>query len=352
MTTDCVGGVWTYTLELARGLHAAGAEVVVAVMGGELAADQREELDGAPVVWDARPYRLEWMADPEADLEAAGAWLLELAGEHRPDVVHVNQFNFGALAWPCPVVVVAHSDVVTWWRAVHGKDPDASWEVYRRRVAAGLSAADLVIAPTTAMLGELRDAYDFSTPSAVVPNGRTMEAATPAAGEPIIAAVGRVWDEAKNLVAAARAAEGLPWPLLVAGAGAGAGGAQFLGRLSADEVAALLGRAAVFVEPARYEPFGLAALEAGLMGCALVLGDIPSLREVWADAATFVAPGDNSAIREALRSLLADPQLLRERQNASRQRAATFTVERMVRAYTQAYGQLLPAPADDALAAS
>ncbi len=31
--------------------------------------------------------------------------------------------------------------------------------------------------------------------------------------------------------------------------------------------------------PARYEPFGLSVLEAALSGCALVLGDIPSLRE-------------------------------------------------------------------------
>ena len=52
-----------------------------------------------------------------------------------------------------------------------------------------------------------------------------------------------------------------------------------------------MGRAAIYALPARYEPFGLSILEAALSGCALVIGDIPSLREIWADAALFV-PSD------------------------------------------------------------
>ena len=55
-------------------------------------------------------------------------------------------------------------------------------------------------------------------------------------------------------------------------------------------------RASIYALPARYEPFGLSALEAALSGCALVLGDIPSLREVWGDAALFVAPDDTDAL--------------------------------------------------------
>ena len=64
-----------------------------------------------------------------------------------------------------------------------------------------------------------------------------------------------------------------------------------LGRLSAGELADWYARAAIYALPARYEPFGLSALEAALSGCALVLGDIPSLREIWGDAALFVPPG-------------------------------------------------------------
>ena len=59
-----------------------------------------------------------------------------------------------------------------------------------------------------------------------------------------------------------------------------------------------LRRATIFALPARYEPFGLSALEAGLAGCALVLGDIP-MREVWHDAAMFVPPEQPAALENA-----------------------------------------------------
>ncbi len=75
-------------------------------------------------------------------------------------------------------------------------------------------------------------------------------------------------------------------------------------------MAGWLGRASIFALPARYEPFGLLPLEAALSGCALVLGDIPSLREVWGDAAWFVPPDDRDALTAAIGSLIASPRLL------------------------------------------
>ena len=55
--------------------------------------------------------------------------------------------------------------------------------------------------------------------------------------------------------------------------------------------------AAIYALPARYEPFRLEVLEAAAPGCALVLGDIASLRELWDGAALFVAPDDDRALR-------------------------------------------------------
>lgn len=338
MTSDCVGGVWTYALDLARELTRTGHDVILAVMGRALADDQREALDAAGLhAWDARPYALEWMPEAEDGLAAAGPWLAGLAEEHAPDVVHLNQFDVGVSQWPCPAVVVAHSDVVTWWRAVHGTDPPPAWDAYRERVAAGLAAADLVVAPTAAMLDDLRAAYDVPTPATVVPNGRSL-ALPDAPKQPQIAAVARVWDEAKNVGAAVRAAQDLAWPLVVAGEDAAGEAAD--GRRSPADVAALLAASSIFVAPARYEPFGLAALEAGVAGCALVLGDIPSLREVWGDAATFVDPDDEPALRSALQSLIDNPQLLRERQAAAAARATGFDVASMAAAYVELYRQV------------
>ena len=65
------------------------------------------------------------------------------------------------------------------------------------------------------------------------------------------------------------------------------------GRLTPPQMARVVSRApSIYALPARYEPFGLSVLEAALSGCALVLGDIPSLREIWDGAALFVDPDD------------------------------------------------------------
>src|SRR5690606_25328269 len=93
MSADTVGGVWNYTLELARGLIEAGDEVVAAAMGGRLSADQRQAVAAIPglTVHDSA-LRLEWMASPWTDLERAAGWLLALADTVEPDVVHLNHY--------------------------------------------------------------------------------------------------------------------------------------------------------------------------------------------------------------------------------------------------------------------
>src|SRR6185369_6695620 len=106
---------------------------------------------------------------------------------------------------------------------------------------------------------------------------------------------------------------GFPGPVRVAGSDRDPDGSQpsfsnveLLGWLEPQEVGRAMERAAIFAHPARYEPFGLAPVEAALRGCALVLGDIPSLREVWGDAALFVDPTDDDALAGALRELAQD----------------------------------------------
>ena len=95
-----------------------------------------------------------------------------------------------------------------------------------------------------------------------------------------------------------------------------------------------MGRAAVFAAPARYEPFGLGILEAGLAACALVLGDIPSLREVWGDAATYA--GDDDALVAGIRDALDDPS----RGQAARERALTYSPARTACGYLEQYAAL------------
>jgi glycogen synthase len=94
------------------------------------------------------------------------------------------------------------------------------------------------------------------------------------------------------------------------------------------------------VHPAVYEPFGLAPLEAALAGAALVLSDIPSLREVWNDAAIYVPPRDPSALADAVNSLIRQPQRRAACADAARHRAACYTAQRMARSYYGVYAGL------------
>jgi glycogen synthase len=349
MSTDCVGGVWTYALDLAKALRAHGVEVHLATMGAALSPEQRRDAQAIEnVVLHESTYRLEWMADPWDDVRRAGEWLLELEHEIRADVVHLNGYAHGALPFRAPVVVVAHSCVLSWWEAVKGEPAPASWNRYRREVTAGIHDADLVVAPTRAMLDAAVKHYGPLPQTRVIPNGRDPSIYWQGRKDNFILTAGRVWDEAKNIAALREIADDLPWPVCVAGeetspdgASADAGGLMPLGKLHPRALAGWFARADVYCLPALYEPFGLSALEAALSGCALVLGDIPSLREVWGDAATYVDPHDPVSIGERLIELIESPAERLTFARRARQRVAHYTPLRMGEGYVNAYQQLL-----------
>ncbi len=81
-------------------------------------------------------------------------------------------------------------------------------------------------------------------------------------------------------------------------------------------------------------------LEAALSGCALVLGDIPSLREIWGDAAIFVAPNDTDSLQSAINRLIERPSFRDEMASRSTARARLFTADRMAQSYTETYQSL------------
>lgn len=352
MTADTVGGVWTYAIDLARGLAERGVEVALATMGDPLNDSQREKADRIPRlrVFEST-FRLEWMEDSWRDVEKAAEWLLRLEDRVRPDLIHLNGYAHGALPWSAPKVMVGHSCVLSWWRAVKGEAAPEEWDRYAQEVSAGLAAADLVIAPSEAMLASLRENYGSFLPrTRVILNGRDGRDFKPTAKEPIVFADGRLWDEAKNLEALERVAPDLPWDIFVAGENIHPDGGEIrphhtrlLGRLSPRALGAWLGRASIYCLPAKYEPFGLSALEAALSGCALVLGDIPSLREIWRHRAVFVAPDDPEALRHALQRLIDDPDRRASLAAGARARAMQLTPQKMLDGYLAAYGEVLAA---------
>ena len=181
MTADAVGGVWQYSLDLSAALIARGMEVTIAVMGPP--PDDRQRITAANhgIRVLQAPFRLEWMPSAWEDVDRAADWLLRLGRTLRPDVVHLNGFCHADLPWQAPTLVVGHSCVCSWWNGVHGTDAPWEWNEYRTRVARGLGAADLVVAPSAAMLAALEREYGGPFAAArVIPNGRACVSGAPA----------------------------------------------------------------------------------------------------------------------------------------------------------------------------
>jgi glycosyltransferase involved in cell wall biosynthesis len=352
MTADAVGGVFTYAIELASELARRGVRTTLATMGEPLRARQRVAAAQVPRLrLEESAFKLEWMEDPWRDISAAGDWLLGLEERHRPDVVHLNGYAHAALPWRAPTVLVAHSCVLSWWTAVVGEPAPSKYGRYQEEVARGLREARAVVAPTRAMLQALGEHYGAYGPGAVIPNGVDPRRFAVAPKEPFVFSAGRFWDQAKNLGTLARAARRLTWPVYVAGtatpsdqtpsASASIHGAiRPLGWLDPEELEGWMARAAIYALPARYEPFGLSALEAALCGCALVLGDIPSLREIWGEAATYVPPDDARALTDAIEQIAAQDALRQRLGAAARARGLRFAADRMAARYLRLYRAL------------
>ena len=350
MTADAVGGVWTYAQTLVDALAPRGVRFTVAVTGPPPStACARRLLAHAHLTLAHRPYRLEWM--PEADLDVArtGGWLLGLAARVQPDIVHVNGYAHAGLPFGVPAIVVAHSCVCSWFTAVKEMSAPVEWRPYRARVAAGLQAAAAVVVPTRTMRAALEREHGYPD-ALIVPNGLPPRRRTTLrlAKSPLVLAAGRLWDEAKGLAILDAAAHGSPWPVYAAGDLQRPDGTldaprhmHALGALEPDAMQGWMDRASVFAHPARYEPFGLAPLEAARAGCALVLGDIPSLREIWGDAAVYADPTSAFQLREAIAALAGDAARRERLARAAARRAAEFTSERMGRQYDALYRQLV-----------
>lgn len=346
LTGDTAGGVWTYVNELAEALIKRDVNVCLATFGPSPSVSQ--EADAASVCgldWHHLTSRLEWMTDPWDDLRRAGEWLQDLCRFVQPELIHLNTLSHGELDWGVPVVTTVHSCVCSWWSAVKQSPLPSEWRDYRQAVEKSLRSTNLIVAPTSSLLRSVLRHYALhDVESTVVFNGRSGQRFHESTKQPILLTVGRVWDEAKNLQALANLAPDLPWPVYVAGEttspdgiAAGSRGYQPLGMLSPADLATWYGLASIYAAPAKYEPFGLAVLEAALSGCALVLSDIPSFREIWSDAALFCEAGDKRALESSIRALIDDAKIRESMGQRAKARAMQFTQSRMVEGYLGAY---------------
>jgi glycosyltransferase involved in cell wall biosynthesis len=350
MTGDTVGGVWTYTLDLARGLLAADVRVTLAVLGpapSPAQARAAEAVEGLDLV--VTTLSLDWLAGGPAAVVQAGRALAELASDIRADLVHLNSPALAAKAsFAQPVLGACHSCLATWWAAVgSGAMPmDFHWRVELQ--ADGYRACDALIAPSRDFAQATAAAYPGARPR-VVYNGRPLPAPhQETKRDACVVTAGRLWDAGKNLAALDRAADHLAQPVFAIGPVEGPNGqraqashVRLLGAMASADVAAQFARSTVFVSLALYEPFGLAVLEAAQAGCALVLSDIPTFREIWADAAVFVDPRAPDEAAARIGELLADADKAARWGAKARAHARRYTTAAMTDGTLAAYAAIL-----------
>jgi len=364
MTADAVGGVWHYALDLAVGLRPHGVEVTLAVLGPDPSPDQQAVAHAAGVRLLLTGLPLDWIAGTEREVEQAGRILGRMAAPSQFDLVHLNSPALAAGgAFDLPVVAVCHSCVATWWQAVRsGPLPEAFvWrtELVRR----GYRAAASLMAPTAAFARATARTYDLANLPLTVRNGRPCpDLPARADAEGVAFTAGRLWDDGKNIAVLDRAAARLAIPVLAAGPLVGPNGARIhvrhltaLGPLPDRAIRHHLGGRPIFVSPALYEPFGLAVLEAAQAGCALVLSDIPTFRELWDGAALFVPAEDDRELAHGIARLAGDATLRAGLGRAATRRARAYSVEAMsagvIDAYRTALASKSPKPsAEDAAA--
>jgi glycosyltransferase involved in cell wall biosynthesis len=356
LSTDAVGGIWQYTIELARALSQRRVEVEIAVLGPEVTTNQRNAvaaLHGVRLHETGLP--LDWTAETPDALDLASQTVAALAKRLSVDIIqlHTPALVPQALCH-APVLAVIHSCVGTWWSAVRGGEIPANFIWRMAAVRAGLEAADCVVAPTRAFAEMVRCTYGLPREIDVVHNGRAPTDIAPmdAARRHGVLTAGRLWDEGKGAALLDGAAAMMDAvSVRAAGPVLGPNGAavrlermQVLGSLDERAMAHAMAEARIFASPARYEPFGLAVLEAAQCGLPLVLADIATFRELWDGAAIFVPPTNAAVWAGVLSALHEQHEACHHWGMKARARAAAYSVERFDAAMWETYCRML-APA-------
>jgi glycosyltransferase involved in cell wall biosynthesis len=240
--------------------------------------------------------------------------------------------------------------------AVHGEEPPPSdWiDGYRQTVSRGLAGATAVVAPSRWMLTQIEKHYGRQRAADVIYNGRNPQWFNPHADkEGLVLTVGRLWDAAKQVSLLTEC--DCSWPVVIAGATEHPdeayrneskqivceGTLELKGSQTPEQLRTLFSRASIYAATSRYEPFGLALVEAALSRCAIVANDIPSLRELWGETACYFRTDDAGSLRAAIDALRQEPLMRRHQAELAYQRARRrFSADRMVEEYLGLYETL------------
>jgi glycosyltransferase involved in cell wall biosynthesis len=110
----------------------------------------------------------------------------------------------------------------------------------------------------------------------------------------------------------------------------------WLGRISNDEIAAMLSDCLCLAFPSFVEGFGLPAVEAMAWGCPVVASDRTSLPEIGGDAVLYASPDDPGAWLDQILRLHRDQPLRAQLAEKGRQQMKKFSWRSSAKQYLQA----------------
>lgn len=361
LTTESFGNVWAFSSALCAELLNRGHEIALVSFGKQPSHEQQSwtaaqsNLHGRSFQFVASNAPLEWMQNNEFVLTQGAGVLHHVARDFEPDILHFSQFCYGAIALDIPKLITAHTDVFSWQEACRNCKPQPTrWlRQYRTLLTHGLNGADAVVSPTRWMATSLLRHCATLPPSYVIRHGRSL---TDVHGTHLRSmraiTTGRLWDETKNI----RMLQDVlsPIPICVAGdrkhhhniSPRQIGKAILLGDVPEPALLALYARSTIYIDSSIYQPGGLEPLEAALCGCAVIANDIPSLREIWGEAALYFHSARE--LSSVLQRLNRNSEEMAEMQRRSYRRAMELTPQRMADGYEAMYeiltaGRVLPA---------
>ena len=343
MTADTVGGVWTYALELARALAVFRTRTTLATLGAPLSAAAAPRRRRRP-----RSRAVTRAASASSGCPSRGTTSRARASgcsSSRRACAPTSSTSTATRTARCPGARRC------WSRRTRAccpggarctaATPRPSGSATRRRCARGWPGPSWSSPPAGRCWPRSTSTTHPCRPARVIPNGRTLgirRRRAEGAADPVRRApVGR-GEEPRR----ARAGRRLACPgrsSRPATPAATTPSRWSLRRACARSAGSSRGPSRRGCHARRSTPTPRATsrsasrvLEAALAGCALVLGDMPSLREIWEGAALFVDPGDDAAIGSALR------RAVRRRRAASLARGQRTRPRARVRAVTHGNG--------------
>lgn len=353
------GGIATYTRELSRHLAALAPEQPWLLLRHRR---PHEPWISAPNVRSARLW-----TPPHHRLEQ---WTLPLeVALRRPSLIHSPDF-IPPLRRTCPAVITVHDLAFKLFPEIL----DAAARRFYGQIERAVASAEAIIADSHATARDLAELLAVPPERIAVIHLATSLARQPIASGATRAIGGATWQEGAFMVfvstleprkniqlllqalrIAADRRPSTPYRLALAGRRGWLDApifatirdlrlaelVTFVEAPSDDEVAWLLSACRLYVNPSRYEGFGLPALEALACHAPAIVADTSSLPEVVGAAALLVPPDDAQAWADAIERLWHDEALQAELRARAPQQAAQFSWAETARQTLAVYRSLL-----------